>query len=783
MVTPNTTPPSDSAGPDPVGPLLEVRDTLFAAPPTADLARRLSDAMDVAVVALSERAASQTGLQRRWAVSALGGYGAQRLLFHSDVDLLIACDGPPETMRDFASALLYPLWDAGLAVGHAVRGRREALAAARADIAYVTALLTARWLTGSPEIHDRVVGSVAVDARKRSGRVLALLSDRPRAGSPFELWPDLKTGYGGQRDLDELVWRAGVLTGATCTDTAALTEAGLLTRDEADACIRAQEVLTLARWVAHAVHGRGDNRLDEDVVADLAIDAGTINAALADAARVLDAVRGRMTTPGRGLLAASGAHGSARPITDVAGLLEAVAAGAPAAPRAQEAARAGVLDAAVPGFGDLMVCRRPALSHSLTVGAHCVLTACMLRDIGGDERAVRVMRGSTDDTPLVVAALLHDVGKRADSPDHAAAGAPVAREAALRLGLTGRQAGVVAALVKDHLVLAEAAATKDIDDEDVVARIASQLMDPTLVGQLYVLTAADSLATGPGVWTDWRAALVGELAGKVERAVAGSDGGHSTSLADAIRREVTELARYEQVPSAITTFADGAPLRYLAEHTAEEVVDHAKLAFTLAQGSRVATALLEVRGGPLPKTWTTTIVALDRPGLFATLAGVLSLSGLDILGASAHTTTRGVALDSFTVGPATLADVGHDTWTGLERRLSAAVEGKLAVPVRLAERRAHYASAERRASVQVDIDASGDFSATVGVRAADRVGLLHDLAVAVAHSGLDIRSATAVSADGVAYDTFRVVDGCGEPPHDAELLTALRDALLEAAGS
>jgi UTP:GlnB (protein PII) uridylyltransferase len=67
------------------------------------------------------------------------------------------------------------------------------------------------------------------------------------------------------------------------------------------------------------------------------------------------------------------------------------------------------------------------------------------------------------------------------------------------------------------------------------------------------------------------------------------------------------------------------------------------------------------------------------------------------------------------------------------------------------------------------------------VRAADRVGLLHDLALALSSLGLDIRSVTALTSDGVARDTFRVVDAFGQPPRDPGLLARTQAAMLEAA--
>ncbi|MDZ4178753.1 MAG: hypothetical protein U1E29_05925, partial [Coriobacteriia bacterium] len=169
---------------------------------------------------------------------------------------------------------------------------------------------------------------------------------------------------------------------------------------------------------------------------------------------------------------------------------------------------------------------------------------------------------------------------------------------------------------------------------------------------------------------------------------------------------------------------------------------------------------LAVSNGPIPGTFRVTIAAHDRPGLLATLAGTFALAGLDILGGHSAsveggaTERRDIALDTFVVTSATLAPIGTETWNRLERTLTAALTGRFAVAVRLAERRRHYAPrASGALEAHIDEDPRG---ATLHVRAPDRVGLLHDIARSISESGLDVNSLTATSRAGWAEDTFRL---------------------------
>jgi len=65
------------------------------------------------------------------------------------------------------------------------------------------------------------------------------------------------------------------------------------------------------------------------------------------------------------------------------------------------------------------------------------------------------------------------------------------------------------------------------------------------------------------------------------------------------------------------------------------------------------------------------------------------------------------------------------------------------------------------------------------VRAADRVGLLYDLAGAFAETGLQIRWARALTKDGVAHDVFHVTDEFGEPVDDPGVLGHLSMRIRE----
>jgi [protein-PII] uridylyltransferase len=150
------------------------------------------------------------------AVLAVGGYGRGELSPHSDVDLLILVDDKRRPSPEDLRGLLYPLWDAGFQVGHAVCSPKEAIERARGDLEAATSLLEARLVAGPVGLMDELTGRrrrwLERDGRRLARRLLEVTAERhlrvERAG--WVLAPDLKQDVGGLRDLHAVGWLAAV---------------------------------------------------------------------------------------------------------------------------------------------------------------------------------------------------------------------------------------------------------------------------------------------------------------------------------------------------------------------------------------------------------------------------------------------------------------------------------------------------------------------------------------------------------------------------------------------
>ena len=122
---------------------------------------------------------------------------------------------------------------------------------------------------------------------------------------------------------------------------------------------------------------------------------------------------------------------------------------------------------------------------------------------------------------LVFGALCHDIGKGRGG-DHSVIGAELATQISTRLGLWPSDVEVLSKVVRHHLLLPHTATRRDLQDPNSISSVVDALDgDLVLLELLHVLAEADSLATGPGVWGDWKASLIGDLVRRCRMVMAG----------------------------------------------------------------------------------------------------------------------------------------------------------------------------------------------------------------------------------------------------------------------
>lgn len=156
------------------------------------------------------------------ALVALGGYGRAELNPHSDIDFMFlhsrqvaAGSRPLPHLSRILDGLLYPLWDIGLKIGHSVRSLEDCVKIANSDMQSKTALIEARFITGDEVLFKRFQQTLVskcvagYEAEYIAMRVADQTARRAKFGNSASMQePNLKSGCGGLRDFQNLLWMA-----------------------------------------------------------------------------------------------------------------------------------------------------------------------------------------------------------------------------------------------------------------------------------------------------------------------------------------------------------------------------------------------------------------------------------------------------------------------------------------------------------------------------------------------------------------------------------------------
>ncbi|VAW35385.1 [Protein-PII] uridylyltransferase / [Protein-PII]-UMP uridylyl-removing enzyme [hydrothermal vent metagenome] len=201
------------------------------------------------------------------ALIAIGGYGRRELFPFSDIDLLLLHGGAgDEALNSAAEAIFYPLWDAGLDVGHSVRTRQQCIGDAAADFFFQVAFLDARLIAGSNKLFQELQSDYQQKFINGQRRNFLEQMTRHRehrlktfAKHSYLLEPHIKEGRGGLRDIQAIMWTAKTLFGLK--DMAAIHEAGILSAAEYKEITKAWEHLIQIRNRLHYLSGRKNDQL------------------------------------------------------------------------------------------------------------------------------------------------------------------------------------------------------------------------------------------------------------------------------------------------------------------------------------------------------------------------------------------------------------------------------------------------------------------------------------------------------------------------------------------
>jgi len=447
----------------------------------------------------------------------------------------------------------------------------------------------------------------------------------------------------------------------------------------------------------------------------------------------------------------------------------------------------GLLDAFIPEFARIRDRVQFDSYHIFPVGRHSLEAVRYLKEIAGngDFLFVDIFTEIDNSEPLFLAALFHDLGKT--EKDHSKKGAVLTSEILGRLEYNEKKADDILFLISNHLLLIETATKRDLNDEKAVVRCARKIETIDRLKMLYLLTWADSMATGPKAWSDWIASLVLELFFKVLHILEqGELATPDASLkAGEAMAEVLKLWSKQTVSPAQKDFFEALSPRYILNVAPGDIVRHKRMARRLDEKMKTGASpcfILEIREDPVEGCWKADFLAQDRPGLFSDIAGVMALNNINIFSARIFTWRDNTAVDMFRLS--TPPDPLHqdETWEKVKKDLEHAFIGKLSLPYRLGQKsRPTFVSGRvtppQPPGVTVD-NRSSDFFTLIEVLGDDHVGRLYFITRALFDLRLDISIAKIATKGDQIADIFYVRDLEGQKVEDGKRIKEIRESIL-----
>jgi [protein-PII] uridylyltransferase len=420
-----------------------------------------------------------------------------------------------------------------------------------------------------------------------------------------------------------------------------------------------------------------------------------------------------------------------------------------------------------------------------------------------------------DPVLLYLSLLLHDTGKATGARHHAEASALFAQKVAARLQLSPERRRALILLVDHHLTLSMTAQTRNLDDPATIGEFAGIVKNKENLDALMLVTFADGQGTTDQAWSDWKESLVWQLYRATVRYLAQGEAAYRREQQE---REVQQQAVTTRLPESFAEEIDAhfhhMPARYFDTFDADQVAAHLILFRqffgSLAQASGTGTGHGKEAGRPSIQPairWVThperghtevLIAGWKRRALLTKIAGSFSAVGLNILSADSFIRSDLLALEIFRVCDARRRAVSDARdIAAVERHLiaSLAVEqfdfGPLLAKARRMQDPAYLGNSSRRVRAIRELvplptriltrnDPASRFT-LLEVQAADRLGLLYDLLVAINKVGVHVMLSRIATDKGAAFDSFYLTDRDGGRLNDADLLGRLRSGVREAA--
>jgi [protein-PII] uridylyltransferase len=398
----------------------------------------------------------------------------------------------------------------------------------------------------------------------------------------------------------------------------------------------------------------------------------------------------------------------------------------------------------------------PVDKHSIRCGQ--VINS--FRELGTDVNTslyANVYKEIRNKTLLRVSALLHDIGKSDPAKEHSNTGAEIAGPIFERLGFKSTETADAQFLIRNHLLLAKTATRRDIFDEETAVYTANKVGKIRLLRMLFLITVADSMATGPKAWNEWTENLIKDLFLKTMRILKTGElaSRRAQRLIQRKKEEVTALLGDIWQETDTAKQLDALTKRYLLNMPAIHIADHIKLYQSL--GNRQF--IWQISQEDDSDIRTVSICGREKPGFYSKIAGVFFLNRINIVASQAYPLGDTHILDIFKVMAPSDRIFEKEKWKKTEQDLTQAllddhfldkVVDKIPTDITIASGRQPEPN-----QVRIDNDTSSFFT-IIEVLTYDFAGLLFTITNTLYRCGTNVNVAMVGSKVDQIMDIFYV---------------------------